>query len=56
MPGSATSWSGLRPAAHAAEGYARSTSKPGVVLVTSGPGARQCRYRHCRYRWILIRW
>jgi len=26
-------------AVHAAEGYARSTCKPGVVLVTSGPGA-----------------
>ena len=26
-------------AAHAAEGYARSTGKAGVVLVTSGPGA-----------------
>ena len=26
-------------AVHAAEGYARSTGKPGVVLVTSGPGA-----------------
>jgi acetolactate synthase-1/2/3 large subunit len=26
-------------AAHAAEGYARATGKPGVVLVTSGPGA-----------------
>ena len=26
-------------AAHAAEGYARSTGKLGVVLVTSGPGA-----------------
>src|SRR5574344_943461 len=25
-------------AVHAAEGYARSTGKPGVVLVTSGPG------------------
>ena len=24
---------------HAAEGYARSTGKPGVALVTSGPGA-----------------
>ena len=24
---------------HAAEGYARSTGKVGVVLVTSGPGA-----------------
>ena len=26
-------------AVHAAEGYARATGKPGVVLVTSGPGA-----------------
>ena len=26
-------------AVHAAEGYARSSGKPGVVLVTSGPGA-----------------
>ena len=26
-------------AAHAAEGYARSSGKPGVALVTSGPGA-----------------
>ncbi len=26
-------------AGHAADGYARSTGKPGVVLVTSGPGA-----------------
>ena len=26
-------------AGHAAEGYARSSSKPGVLLVTSGPGA-----------------
>ena len=25
-------------AAHAADGYARSSGKPGVVLVTSGPG------------------
>ena len=24
---------------HAAEGYARSSGKPGVLLVTSGPGA-----------------
>ena len=30
-------------ATHAAEGYARSTGKPGVVLVTSGPGAT----KHC---------
>ena len=27
---------------HAAEGYARSTGKVGVVLVTSGPGATNC--------------
>ncbi|MDM7459185.1 MAG: thiamine pyrophosphate-binding protein, partial [Paracoccus sp. (in: a-proteobacteria)] len=26
-------------AVHRAEGYARATGKPGVVLVTSGPGA-----------------
>ncbi|MDZ4263317.1 MAG: thiamine pyrophosphate-binding protein, partial [Pseudomonadota bacterium] len=26
-------------ATHAADGYARSSGKPGVVLVTSGPGA-----------------
>ena len=26
-------------ATHAADGYARSTGKPGVVIVTSGPGA-----------------
>src|SRR6056300_1017771 len=26
-------------AAHMADGYARATGKPGVVLVTSGPGA-----------------
>src|SRR3546814_16283120 len=26
-------------ATHAAEGYARATGQPGVVLVTSGPGA-----------------
>ena len=29
-------------AIHAAEGYARSTGKVGVVLVTSGPGATNC--------------
>ena len=29
-------------AVHAAEGYARSTGKTGVVLVTSGPGATNC--------------
>ncbi|MFT4581916.1 MAG: acetolactate synthase-1/2/3 large subunit [Gammaproteobacteria bacterium] len=29
-------------AVHAADGYARATGKPGVVLVTSGPGATNC--------------
>jgi thiamine pyrophosphate-dependent acetolactate synthase large subunit-like protein len=39
-PACATSWCATsRAPAHAAEGYARSTGKPGVVLVTSGPGA-----------------
>ena len=38
--GAATSWCARRGGAvHAAEGYARSTGKVGVVLVTSGPGA-----------------
>ena len=32
-------------AVHAAEGYARSTGKVGVVLVTSGPGRHQRRHR-----------
>ena len=29
-------------ATHAADGYARATGKPGVVLVTSGPGTTNC--------------
>lgn len=29
-------------ATHAADGYARATGKPGVVLVTSGPGITNC--------------
>ena len=29
-------------ATHAADGYARATGKPGVVLATSGPGATNC--------------
>jgi acetolactate synthase-1/2/3 large subunit len=29
-------------AGHAADGYARATGKPGVVLVTSGPGVTNC--------------
>ncbi len=33
-------------AAHAADGYSRSSNKVGVCLVTSGPGAHQRRDRH----------
>ncbi len=32
--------------AFAAQGVARSTGKPGVVMATSGPGATQPRYRN----------
>jgi len=32
-------------AAHAADGYARATGKPGVCLATSGPGATKPGYR-----------
>ena len=35
-------------AGHAAEGYARTTGKVGVCLVTSGPAAASCRTRMCR--------
>lgn len=31
---------------HAADGYARSTGKTGVCLVTSGPGAKRCECGH----------
>jgi acetolactate synthase-1/2/3 large subunit len=34
-------------ATHMAEGYARVSGRPGVVIVTSGPGAQR-RYRDCR--------
>jgi acetolactate synthase-1/2/3 large subunit len=34
-------------ATHAADGYARATGKPGVVLVTSGPGATNAITGHC---------
>jgi acetolactate synthase I/II/III large subunit len=32
-------------AVHMADGYARATGKPAVVLVTSGPGCRQHGHR-----------
>ena len=35
-------------AGHSAEGYARSSGKPGVLLVTSGPGCYQCCYSSYR--------
>ena len=35
-------------ATHMAEGYARVSGRPGVVIVTSGPRCDQCRYRDCR--------
>ena len=37
-------------AVHMAEGYARSTGKPGVVLVTSGPGATNAVTGHVDFR------
>ena len=37
--GIATGTFNEQAATHAADGYARATGKPGVVLVTSGPGA-----------------
>ena len=33
-------------ATHMADGYARATGKPGVVLVTSGPRRHECGHRH----------
>ena len=44
-------------ATHMADGYARATGKPGVVLVTSGPGADQCHHRHRhRLHGLNLRW
>lgn len=34
-------------ATHMADGYARATGKPGVVLVCSGPGATNHHHRNC---------
>ena len=40
IPSCATFWCVMRKAAaHAADGYARVTGKPGVCMATSGPGA-----------------
>ena len=37
-------------ASHAADGYARSTGRTGVVIATSGPGDKPCnRYRNGLY-------
>jgi acetolactate synthase-1/2/3 large subunit len=43
-------------ATHAADGYARSTGKPGVVLVTSGPGATNAVTGIATPTWIRSRW
>ena len=43
-------------ATHAADGYARSTGKPGVVLVTSGPGAPMPLLESQRLTWIRFPW
>src|SRR5579875_3116826 len=42
-------------AAHAAEGYARSTGKVGVLLVTSGPGDTNGITRNCTKHNYLVR-
>ena len=39
-------------AGHAAEGYARSSGKPGVLLVTSGPGATNAVTALTVHTWI----
>ncbi len=39
-----------------AEGYARSTGKPGVVLVTSGPGATNAVTGWSTRSWTRSRW
>ena len=43
-------------ATHAADGYARSTGKPGVVLVTSGPGATNAVTGIQLLLWIQFLW
>ena len=41
-------------AAHMAEGYARVSGRPGVVLVTSGPGATRARSRCAPRGWESV--
>ena len=43
-------------ATHAADAYARATGKPGVVLVTSGPGATNCVTGIATATWTLVPW
>ncbi len=43
-------------ATHAADGYARSTGKPGVVLVTSGPAPPMPLPVSLRLIWIPFPW
>ena len=44
-------------ATHAADGYARATGKPGVVLVTSGPGATNAPLLESQQpSWTLFQW
>jgi len=43
-------------ATHMAEGYARVSGKPGVVLVTSGPGATNTVTGSPMLTWIPPRW
>ena len=43
-------------AAHAADGFARSTGKTGVVIATSGPGATNLVTGKLRLIWILFLW
>ncbi len=42
-------------AVHAADGYARASGKPGVVLVTSGPGATNTVTALRRHIWTRFR-
>ena len=41
-------------ATHMADGYARATGRPGVVLVTSGPGARPPRTENVPSRLVVV--